>query len=29
MSNKRFTKEFLYDLCKQYNINLLREYDEK
>ena len=29
MSNKRFTKAFLHNLCKQYNINLLREYDEK
>ena len=29
MSNKRFTRVFLYDLCKEYNINLLREYDEK
>jgi 3-methyladenine DNA glycosylase AlkC len=29
MSNKRFTKTYLHDLCKQYSINLLREYDEK
>jgi hypothetical protein len=26
---KRFTKELLYDLCKKYNINLMREYTEK
>jgi len=29
MSNKRFTRAFLYELCKEYNISLLREYDEK
>jgi len=29
MSNKRFTKLFLYELCKEYNITLLREYHEK
>lgn len=29
MPNKRFTKEFLYILCKEQNITLLREYDEE
>ncbi len=29
MVNKRFTKEFLYNLCKEQNITLLREYNEE
>ena len=29
MVNKRFTKEFLYNLCKEQNITLLREYYEE
>lgn len=28
MRNKRFTKEFLYKLCNEQSITLLREYDE-
>ncbi len=28
MSNKRFTKDFLNKLCKEYNINLLHNYNE-
>jgi hypothetical protein len=27
--SKRFTKDFLHNLCKKYNIYLLREYNEK
>lgn len=29
MPNKKFTKELLYKICKEQNITLLREYDEK
>jgi len=29
MSNKKFTKVFLHNLCCKYNITLLRNYDEK
>ena len=29
MPNKKFTREFLHNLCCKYNITLLRNYDEK
>jgi hypothetical protein len=29
MTIKKFTKDFLYNLCKEQNITLLRDYDEE